>query len=135
MSTIPNEYLNSSLDFGFTAVSDPDVDVPPPPPSVNTEEISGPILEKIYGLENKMNDVLNIMERFEQAITPNLDTEEYKALIEKDVKAKLLKVEQMVMPLLMNLLKDAETKEFIKWPNRKPTIESFIEKLLAVTRG
>ena len=138
MATIPNEYLNNTYDFGFSAVSDPDADLPPPPPPapvVNTEEISAPILEKMNGMENRLTEVLNIMERFEQIITPNLDTDEYKALIEKDVKEKLLKVEAMVMPLLMNLLKDAETKEFIKWPNRRPTIESFIEKLLGVTRS
>lgn len=135
MATIPSEYLNNTFDFGFSAVDDPDSALPPPPaPAVNTEEISAPILDRINSLETKMDSVLDIMERFEQAITPNLDTDEYKALIEKDVKAKLVKVEQMVMPLLMNLLKDADTKEFIKWPNRRSTIESFIEKLLAVTR-
>lgn len=135
MTTIPNEYLNSTFDFGFSAVDDPDSPATPPAPQVNTEEISAPILEKIYALEAKMDSVLGIMERFEQAVTPNLDTDEYKALIEKDVKAKLTKIEQMVMPLLMNLLKDADTKEFIKWPNRRPTIETFIEKFLAVTRS
>lgn len=136
MATIPSEYLNNTFDFGFSAVDDPDSALPPPPaPTVNTEEISAPILDKINSLESKMNTVLDIIERFEQAITPNLDTDEYKALIEKDVKAKLVKVEQMVMPLLMNLLKDADTKELIKWPNRRPTIEAFIEKLLAVTRS
>jgi hypothetical protein len=128
--------IYDSSDFGFTAVSDPDsLAPPPPPPQVNTEEISAPILDRINSLEGKMDEVLNIMERFEQIITPNLDTDEYKALIQKDVSEKLKKVEAMVMPLLMNLMKDAEVKEYIRWPNRKPTIESFIEKFLAVTRS
>lgn len=137
MATIPSEYLNTNFDFGFSAVDDPDSDLPPPPPApvVDTEEIAGPIIERMSVLEGKMNEVLNIMERFEQMVTPNLDTDEYKALIEKDVREKLKKVETMVMPLLMNLLKDADTKEFIKWPNRRPTIESFIDKFLAVTRS
>lgn len=137
MSTIPQEYLNSSYDFGFTAVDDPDEVVQQPivQPIVNTEDISGPILERIKNLEINLGEVLNILERLEQVGTPNLDTDEYKLLIEKDVKDKLKKVEGMVMPLLMNLLKDADTKEFIKWPNRKPKIEDFIEKFLAITRS
>lgn len=133
---IPSEYLNSSFDFGFTAVDDPDALPPPEPqPVVNTEEISGPILERLSGLEKGVEEILNMMQRLEQASTPDLDTEEYKTLIEKDVKEKLTKVEAMVMPLLMNLLKDADTKEYIRWPNRRPTIEAFVEKLLAVTRS
>lgn len=134
--TIPKEYLNSTYDFGFTAVDDPDAFTPPPPaPVVNTEEISGPILERLTGVENSVMEIRNILERLEQASTPNLDTDEYKTLIEKDVREKLSKVEAMVMPLLMNLLKDSETKEYIRWPNRRPTIEAFVEKLLAVTRS
>jgi tetrahydromethanopterin S-methyltransferase subunit B len=134
MSTIPEEYV-SNFDFGFTAVSDPDAVNPPPPPQVNTEEISGPILERINSLERNVGEVLNILERLEQVNTPTLDTDEYKELIEKDVREKLKKVEAMVMPLLTNLLKDADTKEFIKWPNRRQVIESFIDKFLAITRS
>lgn len=52
-----------------------------------------------------------------------------------ELKKKLLEVEKMVMPLLVNLMKDAETKEYIKWPNRKPIIEQQIQKLLAITRS
>ena len=48
---------------------------------------------------------------------------------------KLLEVEKLIIPLLMNLLKDADTKEYIKWPNRKPVIEKQIEKILALTRS
>lgn len=136
MATIPKEYLNSNFDFGFSAVDEPDLLVPPTPtPQVNTEEISGPILDRLSSLENTMEEVLNALGRLEQASTPDLDTDEYKALIEKDVKEKLNRVEAMVMPLLMNLLKDADTKEYIKWPNRRPTIEAFMEKFLGVTRS
>jgi hypothetical protein len=50
-------------------------------------------------------------------------------------KGKLGEVERLVMPLLVNLLKDAETKHYIKWPNRKAPIEAFIQKLLTITRS
>ena len=135
MATIPNEYSN--WDFGFTAVDDPDSNIDieqPKPPSVNTDEILEPVLERLRNIEINVGEILNSMERLEQAGTPDLDTDEYKALIEKDVREKLKKVESMVMPLLTNLLKDADTKEYIKWPNRKAIIESFIEKFLAITR-
>ena len=129
-----------ATDFGFTAVDEIDAVPKEPQPSqpvnvANTADISGPILERIESLENNVEEVLNILNRLEQSSTPNLDTEEYKSLIEKDVKEKLQLVESMVMPLLSNLLKDAETKDYIKWPNRGPTIEKFIEKLLQVTRS
>jgi len=127
-------------DFGFTAVDEIDAVPKEPQPSqpvnvANTADISGPILERIESLENNVEEILTILNRLEQSATPNLDTEEYKSLIEKDVKEKLQLVESMVMPLLSNLLKDAGTKDYIKWPNRGPTIEKFIEKLLQVTKS
>lgn len=136
MSTIPNEY--ASFDFGFTAVDDPDAHVETETqvvPSIDTDELLQPLMERLRSIEINVGEILNSMERLEQVGTPDLDTDEYKALIEKDVREKLKKVEAMVMPLLTNLLKDADKKDYIKWPNRRPIIESFIEKFLAVTRS
>ena len=56
------------------------------------------------------------------------------AEIEKAHDNELLSVEKIIMPLLVNLLKDADTKEYIKWPNRKVPIESAISKILDITR-
>lgn len=50
-------------------------------------------------------------------------------------KQELSKVEKIIMPLLVNLLKDADTKEYIKWPNRRIPIETAIEKILDITRN
>jgi len=52
----------------------------------------------------------------------------------EELKAKLLEVEKMVMPLLVNLMKNPE-KEYIKWPNRVPVIEQQIQRILSVTRS
>lgn len=136
MSTIPQEYLDSGFDFGFTAVDDPeDNNIPvPQAPVVNTEEISGPILERIKNLEINVSEALNILERLEQVGTPNLDTDEYKALITKDTKEKLKQLEGLVMPLLVNLMKNPE-KDYIHWPNRGPLIQKQIDKILAITRS
>lgn len=57
-----------------------------------------------------------------------------KSTTEETLKNKLLEVEKLIMPLLVNLLKDADTKEYIKWPNRKVVIEKQIEKILSITR-
>jgi hypothetical protein len=69
-----------------------------------------------------------------------VDEEEYNALIaEKDetveeYKLRLQQVEKIIMPFLTNLLKTAD-QPVIKWPNRKPILESQIQKILNLTRG
>jgi len=47
---------------------------------------------------------------------------------------RLLAVEKLIMPLLVNLMKNPE-KEYIHWPNRVPLIEKQIEKILEITRA
>lgn len=43
--------------------------------------------------------------------------------------SKLEQMYKLIMPLLNNLAKDADTNEYIKWPNRGAKIKQFIEKL------
>jgi hypothetical protein len=129
---IPKEYLDSEFDFGFSTTDDDSTAVQTTP-AVTSQEISEPILERIRNLEVNVGEVLNIVERLENASTP-LDTDDYKALIEKDVKAKLTALEKMILPLLVNLMKNPE-KDTIKWPGRAPIIEKQIEKILAITRS
>jgi hypothetical protein len=45
------------------------------------------------------------------------------------VKEKMLEIYNMIMPLLMNLKKDADKNEYIYWPNRAAKIDEFIAKL------
>ena len=142
MSTIiPKEYLDSSWDFGFSAVDDETVVSAPVQPVIKTEDISQPIIDRLLKLEAvtsnlhiTQGEILNILERMEQAGTPTLDTDEYKQLIQKDVQEKLTQVEKLILPLLVNLMKNPE-KDTIKWPNRAPMIEKQIEKILAITRS
>ena len=129
---IPKEYLDSEFDFGFST-SDDVVPSTIPTSSINSQEISEPILEKIKNLEINLGEALTILERIENASTP-LDTDEYKALIEKDVKAKLSSLEKLILPLLVNLMKNPQ-QDTIKWPGRAPIIEKQIEKILAITRS
>lgn len=134
--TIPNEYLNSSFDFGFSAVDEAQAigTVQQVIQSAPSEELLEPIFSKLVMLERTLAIAMETLDRLEQAGTPNLDTDEYKSLISRDVKGQLKTVERMIMPLLVNLMKNPE-KDYIKWPNRTAMIEKFIEQLLAVTRA
>ena len=99
---IPQEYLSSDFDFGFTAVDE--------------GEVVEPIITDVKSATT---------ENFEARLQQVVD----------DHASKLLQVEKLIVPLLMNLLKDADTKEYIKWPNRRPVIEKQIEKILSITRS
>jgi hypothetical protein len=129
---IPKEYLDSEFDFGFST-SDENIAPVLLSPPITSHEISEPIIEKIRNLEINLGEVLTILERIENASTP-LDTDEYKSLIEKDVKAKLSAVEKLILPLLVNLMKNPQ-QDTIKWPGRAPIIEKQIEKILNLTRS
>lgn len=51
-----------------------------------------------------------------------------------ETKQKLSSVEKLILPLLVNLMKNPD-KDYIHWPNRVPMIEKQIEKILAITRS
>lgn len=68
------------------------------------------------------------------------DDADYEAVIAEkeetveEYKERLKEVEKLILPFLTKLLKTAD-QPIIKWPNRKPVIESQIQKILNLTRG
>lgn len=66
--------------------------------------------------------------------------EEYNSVINKaaetsdDYKTRLHEVEKLIIPFLQKLYATSD-KEYIYWPNRKPIIESQLNKILKLTRG
>ena len=52
----------------------------------------------------------------------------------EDAAGKVSQLEEIIMPLLVNLLKTAD-KEYIHWPNRENAINEQIKKVLKITRG
>lgn len=48
---------------------------------------------------------------------------------------KVQRMYKMILPLLQNLKKDADTNEYIYWPNRAQKIDEFIKKLEEVANG
>ena len=47
----------------------------------------------------------------------------------------MLAIEKLIIPLIENLQKDGNTKEYISWPNRIPILEAQKDKILQVTRS
>jgi hypothetical protein len=133
MSTIPQEYLipRSQEDFGFTAVDEGELTPTYDPNTLETEvirETVGASAEGIARLENKIDTILNLYNDGKLG----LDAERVK--LQQETTEKLKALEELMVPLLVNLMKNPE-KEYIYWPNRKDKIQEQIDKVLKLTRG
>ena len=103
-----------------------------------------PILEKLEWLDKDVQKILK-MEQLEavqslQKSSSDMSTvikeiEERKKDINLKYKSRMLAVEKLILPLILNLQKDGETKEYIKWPNRTAILEAQKTKILQVTRS
>jgi hypothetical protein len=106
-------------DFGFSAVDEDEyfksLNLPLAQTSISSTE-------DVKKLEEKLDSLLS-----------KVDVDEHKRLIELEIRDRLKKVEDMILPLLTNLAKNPE-KVYIKWPNRKEIIDKQIEKFLELTR-
>ncbi len=130
---IPSEYLifRREDDFGFSAVDETELT-----PSVNPDTLETTVIrenmtastEMILRLESKVDQILRLYNDGKLG----LDAERIKLL--EDTTAKLSEVEQIIMPLLVNLMKNPE-KEYIYWPNRTDKIQEQIDRILSITRG
>ena len=103
-----------------------------------------PIMEKLEWLDKDVQKILK-MEQLEavtalQKSSTDMtslakELEERKKDINLKYKARMLAVEKLIIPLIENLQKDGETKEYIKWPNRTAILEAQKSKILQVTRS
>ena len=103
-----------------------------------------PIMEKLEWLDKDVQKILK-MEQLEavQALqksssdmtTVVKEIEERKKDINLKYKSRMLAIEKLIVPLIENLQKDGETKEYIKWPNRTSILEAQKSKILQVTRS
>lgn len=62
------------------------------------------------------------------------EVEERKSFLDDQYKEKLSEVEQLVLPLLINLTKNPD-QEYLYWPDRSEKVKSQVDKILKVTRG
>jgi tetrahydromethanopterin S-methyltransferase subunit B len=134
MLKIPTEY-ETGFDFGFSAIDSEEAAVET---QAVTQQIVQPVNDEIVRLKQTVDAIYNKVDSLEEIIkagvSPSFDVDAYRALVEKDVHEKLKKLEGLIVPLLVNLMKNPE-KETIKWPNRKPIIEAQLEKILSITRA
>jgi hypothetical protein len=132
MSRIPQEYLlpRSMEDFGFSAVDEAELT-----PVVNQDTLETSVIRETVGattegisrLESKMDSILQLYNEGKLG----LDAE--RAKLYEETTGKLKQLEEMIMPLLVNLMKNPE-KEYIYWPNRTEKIQDQIDKILKLTR-
>jgi hypothetical protein len=138
-------------DFGFIACTEEELqiaakvastNVTTPAPAIVNVDLA-PVNSALSRIEQKMDKVLAMeLHELSAAVSEqgsnfeNIlgEIEERVAAERATSKEKLLKVENLVIPLLNNLMKNPE-KEFIKWPNRVEKIQVQIQKILEVTRS
>jgi hypothetical protein len=129
---IPSEYLTfrKEDDFGFSAVDESEVKHTVNPETLETTVIRETVTQSVEGvarLEEKLDTILGLYNEGKLG----LDAEREK--LQEEVKSKLTQLEQLIMPLLVNLMKNPD-KEYIYWPNRQDKLQEQIDKVLQLTR-
>jgi hypothetical protein len=118
--------MSDDFDFGFTMVDEDDLEVS----SVSTQPVQAQIPS------DQIDAIMDKLEQLEARILSADNSgmiNEHRSLVEQDVATKLRDVEDLILPLLLNLKKNPE-KDIIKWPNRSVIIDKQIEKIKAITR-
>jgi hypothetical protein len=123
--------MTDDIDFGFTAVDEEELR------SIAPSQVSEEVSEKLEStgeglklLEYKMDNVVDKL----SAMLDEVETvKEYYSNEKVIVNSKLKEVEDLILPLLNNLMKNKE-KEYIFWPNREAIITQQIERITSITR-
>ena len=124
--------FDMNLDFGIKSVSSDQVDQT----KIQTEK-----LEKVSassaGVSQKLDHIKIIINEVLAVAQQKFDTrlEEKQLDLEVGNKEKFKTLENLMIPLLMNLSKDSDTNPYIHWPNRRQIVEEQIKRILIVTRG
>ena len=108
--------IDNEFDFGFT-FSDDELITSKPKLAANNEQMDA--------LQAKLDSLLDAQEKQVESA--------YLSAVEAKYKAKLKDVENLILPLLYNLMKNPE-KAYINWPNREAVIKKQIDKITAITR-
>lgn len=130
---IPTEYLmiRQEEDFGFSAVDESEVNQVIDDNTLETKVIRETVStssEAVTRLEQKVDTILQLY------TDGKLGIESERIQLQEQVKSKLSELEKMIIPLLVNLMKNPD-KEYIYWPNRKEKIQEQIDKIIEITRG
>ena len=117
MAIIPDEY--ASFDFGFSAVDDEEY-------KAKTTEVE----KKIVEVQARSQDFANLEKKIDSAIKEIGYKKDY---LEEKYIEDMGKVEQLILPLLYNLMRNPD-KDYIYWPKREEIITKQIEKIKDVTQ-
>jgi len=120
-------------DFGFSTVSADEyeaqqttrVDAAKEVATTATASIT-PELEKIGSKISSLTDSMRVMRE---------ELDDRKEELGDKWSQKMNEVEELILPLLKNLAKDGDKREWIRWPGRTDILNAQIDKITAVTRG
>ena len=125
--------MSNDIDFGFTAVDEDDLKGLTGQ-TERTEEVSEKLdasSEQVKLLEYKMD---NVVGKLDDMLDEVSTVKEYYESEKVLVGNKLNEVEELILPLLNNLMKNKD-KEYIYWPNREAIINQQIERITNITRA
>jgi len=119
---IPEEYLNSDFDFGFTSVDEDELNALMSGDHSSTSE-------EIQAIKEKLDLVLEMNSTCE-------GTTQVKEQYDELLAAKMEEIEKVILPLLINLKKN-KTKDYLYWPGiqRATACDLQIQKTLNITRN
>lgn len=123
--------MTDDIDFGFTAVDEEELrSIAPSQASTEVSEKLESTGEGLKLLEYKMD---NVVDKLSEMLDEVETVKEYYSNEKVIVNSKLKEVEDLILPLLNNLMKNKE-KEYIFWPNREAIITQQIERITSITR-
>ena len=120
-------------DFGFSTVSEDEykaqqttqVDTAKAVVSTATASMK-PELEKIESKIASLTDSMRVLSD---------EMSDRKEELNDKWSTRMNEVEDLILPLLQNLAKDGDKREWIRWPNRTDLLNKQIDAITAVTRG
>ena len=120
-------------DFGFSTVSADEyeaqqttrVDAAKEVATTATASIT-PELEKIGSKISSLTDSMRVMRE---------ELDDRKEELGDKWSQKMNEVEELILPLLKNLAKVGDKREWIRWPGRTDILNAQIDKITEVTRG
>lgn len=123
--------MTDDIDFGFTAVDEEELRSIAP--SQASEEVSERLESTGEGLKLLEYKMDNVVDKLSEMLDEVETVKEYYSNEKVIVNSKLKEVEDLILPLLNNLMKNKE-KEYIFWPNREAIITQQIERITSITR-